>query len=83
MDDVVPPNGGTFNPFLSANGPKGRMPRAGGRTRAGEYKLILAGKVLFMVYMEAGEIPHIISVCLADTEEKRLYYGERNLQASG
>ena len=43
----------------------------------------LAGKVLFMVYTEAGEIPHIISVRLADTEEKRLYYGERDLQAAG
>jgi hypothetical protein len=31
--------------------------------------------------IEAGEIPHIISVRLADTEEKRLYYGERDLQA--
>ena len=43
----------------------------------------MAGKVLFMVYTEAGEIPHIISVRLADTEEKRLYYGERDLQAAG
>ena len=43
----------------------------------------MAGKVLFMVYTEAGEMPHIISVRLADTEEKRLYNGERNLQASG
>jgi uncharacterized DUF497 family protein len=43
----------------------------------------MAGKVLFMVYTEAGEIPRIISVRLADTEEKRLYYGERDLQASG
>jgi len=42
-----------------------------------------AGKVLFMVYTEAGEIPHIISVRLADTEEKRLYNGERDLQATG
>jgi uncharacterized DUF497 family protein len=48
-----------------------------------------AGRVLFMVYTEAsptlvgGEIPHIISVRLADMEEKRLYYGERDLQASG
>ena len=42
----------------------------------------MAGKVLFMVYTEAGEIPHIISVRLADTEEKRLYYGKRDLQAS-
>ena len=40
----------------------------------------MAGKVLFMVYTEAGEVPHIISVRLADTEEKRLYHGERNLQ---
>ena len=49
----------------------------------------MAGKVLFMVYTEAsstlvgGEIPHIISVRLADMEEKRLYYGERDLQAAG
>jgi len=48
-----------------------------------------AGKVLFMVYTEAsptsvgGEIPHIISVRLADMEEKRLYYGERDLQSAG
>ena len=49
----------------------------------------MAGKVLFMVYTEAAptfvgeEIPHIISVRLADMEEKRLYYGERDLQAAG
>ena len=50
----------------------------------------IAGKVLFMVYTEASpmnyigeEIPHIISVRLADAEEKRLYNGERDLQASG
>ena len=40
----------------------------------------MAGKVLFMVYTEAGEIPHIISVRLADTEEKRLYYGAMQWQ---
>ena len=39
-----------------------------------------AGRVLFMVYSEAGKIPRIISVRLADTEEKRLYNGERDLQ---
>jgi uncharacterized DUF497 family protein len=43
----------------------------------------MAGKVLFTVYTEIGEIPHIISVRLADTEEKRLYYGESDFQASG
>jgi uncharacterized DUF497 family protein len=43
----------------------------------------MAGKVLFTVYAEAGEMPHIISVRLADTEEKRLYNGERYLPASG
>jgi len=43
----------------------------------------MAGKVLFMVYTEPGEIPHIISVRLADTEEKRLYYGDRDLQKTG
>jgi len=48
-----------------------------------------AGRVLFTVYTEAaktlggGEMPHIISVRLADMEEKRLYNGERGLQASG
>ena len=42
-----------------------------------------AGKVLFMVYTESAEMPHIISVRLADMEEKRLYYGERDLQAAG
>jgi len=42
-----------------------------------------AGKVLFMVYTEAGEIPRIISVRLAETEEKRLYYGDRDLQSTG
>jgi len=48
-----------------------------------------AGKVLFTVYTDgepafAGEeVPHIISVRLADMEEKRLYYGERDLQTSG
>jgi uncharacterized DUF497 family protein len=29
------------------------------------------------------EIPHIISVRLADAEEKRLYYGDRDLQETG
>jgi len=43
----------------------------------------MAGKVLFVVYTEAGKIPHIISVRLADLEEKRLYYGERDFQATG
>jgi uncharacterized DUF497 family protein len=42
-----------------------------------------AGRVLFMVYTEPGEIPHIISVRLADMEEKRLYYGERDFQKTG
>jgi uncharacterized DUF497 family protein len=43
----------------------------------------LAGKVLFTVYTERGELPRIISLRLADAEEKRLYYGERDLQAVG
>ena len=43
----------------------------------------LAGKLLFVVYMEYGEMPHIISVRLADTEERRLYYGDSNLQPGG
>jgi len=43
----------------------------------------MAGKVLFVVYTETGPIPHIISVRLADTEEKRLYHGERDFQAAG
>jgi hypothetical protein len=30
-----------------------------------------------------GEIPHIISIRLADMEEKRLYYGDRDLQKTG
>ena len=38
-----------------------------------------AGEMLFMVYTERGEIPHIISIRLADAEEKRLYYGNRDL----
>jgi uncharacterized DUF497 family protein len=43
----------------------------------------LAGKVLFTVYTERGDKPHIISVRLADMEERRLYYGDRDLQPSG
>jgi uncharacterized DUF497 family protein len=43
----------------------------------------LAGKVLFTVYTERGKLPHIISLRLADAEEKRLYYGEQDLQAAG
>jgi uncharacterized DUF497 family protein len=43
----------------------------------------LAGKVLFTVYTERGDKPHIISVRLADTEERRLYYGYRNLLKAG
>jgi uncharacterized DUF497 family protein len=43
----------------------------------------LAGKLLFVVYMELGEKPHIISVRLADLEERRLYYGDSNLQPGG
>jgi len=42
-----------------------------------------AGRVLFMVYTEAGEIPRIISVRLAEAEEKRLYYGDSDLQSAG
>ncbi len=47
-----------------------------------------AGKVLFTVYTDVAngtlrEIPRIISVRLADMEEKRLYYGKRDLQAAG
>ena len=40
-----------------------------------------ANEILFMVYTERGETPHIISIRLADTEEKRLYYGNRDLYA--
>lgn len=43
----------------------------------------IAGKLLFVVYMERGERPHIISVRLADIEERRLYYGDSDLQAGG
>jgi len=43
----------------------------------------MAGKVLFVVYTEGVEVPHIISVRLAETEEKRLYYGNRDLRAAG
>ena len=43
----------------------------------------LAGKLLFTVYIEGSEKPHIISVRLADTEERRLYYGDSDLQAGG
>ena len=32
---------------------------------------------------KGSEVPHIISIRLADTDEKRLYYGERDLQATG
>jgi uncharacterized DUF497 family protein len=39
----------------------------------------LAGKLLFVVYTERNEIPHIISLRLAEPDEKRLYYGDRNL----
>ena len=42
-----------------------------------------AGKVLFTVYTEIGERPYIISIRLADTEEKRLYYGYSDLQKAG
>jgi len=42
-----------------------------------------AGRVLFTVYTEAAEIPHIISVRLADKEEKRLYYGDSDLRSTG
>jgi uncharacterized DUF497 family protein len=43
----------------------------------------LAGKLLFVVYMEQREMPHIISVRLADLEERRLYYGNSDLQPGG
>jgi uncharacterized DUF497 family protein len=43
----------------------------------------LAGKLLFVVYMERVETPHIISVRLADPDERRLYYGDSNLQPGG
>jgi uncharacterized DUF497 family protein len=41
-----------------------------------------AGKLLFVVYMERGIMPHIISVRLAEPEERRLYYGDSDLQAA-
>jgi uncharacterized DUF497 family protein len=40
----------------------------------------IAGKLLFVVYTERNEMPHIISLRLAEPEEGRLYYGHRNLQ---
>ncbi|GHV87590.1 hypothetical protein AGMMS50255_8860 [Spirochaetia bacterium] len=43
----------------------------------------LAGKMLFVVYMENGDKPHIISIRLADAEERRLYYGHSDLQPRG
>ena len=43
----------------------------------------LAGKVLFVVYTEYREVPHIISVRLADPEERRLYYGDREIFPEG
>jgi uncharacterized DUF497 family protein len=43
----------------------------------------LAGKILFTVYSEQGELPHIISLRLADMEERRLYHDKRDLQAAG
>jgi uncharacterized DUF497 family protein len=43
----------------------------------------LAGKLLFVVYMERGEKPHIISVRLANPKERRLYYGDSDLQPGG
>ncbi|GHT67737.1 hypothetical protein FACS1894110_13800 [Spirochaetia bacterium] len=43
----------------------------------------LAGKVLFVVYMERGDVPHIISVRLADPEERRLYHGNREIFPEG
>jgi uncharacterized DUF497 family protein len=39
----------------------------------------MAGKILFVVYTERDDTPHIISLCLADPEEMRLYYGYRDL----
>jgi uncharacterized DUF497 family protein len=38
-----------------------------------------ANGALFVVYMERNDTPHIISVRLADKEERRLYYGYSNL----
>jgi uncharacterized DUF497 family protein len=43
----------------------------------------LAGKLLFVVYMERRDIPHIISVRLAEPEERSLYYGDYDLQPGG
>jgi len=43
----------------------------------------MAGKMLFVAYTEKAEMPHIISIRLADAEEKRLYHGKRDLQAIG
>jgi len=48
-----------------------------------------AGRVLFVVYTESSpivggvEIPHIISVRLADMEERRLYNGDSDLRSTG
>jgi uncharacterized DUF497 family protein len=43
----------------------------------------IAGKILFVVYMERGDKPHIISVRLANAEERRLYYENSNVSAEG
>jgi uncharacterized DUF497 family protein len=43
----------------------------------------IAGKLLFTVYTEHGDKPHIISIRLADADERRLYYDDRNLQPAG
>ena len=43
----------------------------------------LGKRKVALVARATSEIPHIISVRLADTEEKRLYYGDRDLQETG
>ncbi|MDR0551750.1 MAG: BrnT family toxin [Spirochaetaceae bacterium] len=43
----------------------------------------MAGKILFAVYMERGDTPHIISVRLADAEERRIYNGDDNIYKDG
>jgi hypothetical protein len=50
---------------------------------AGRLPIGLAGKLFFVVYMEREDMPHIISVRLAEPDEKKLYYENREFLPEG
>ena len=62
-----------------------RIDRSEGNTSGEErwQTLGMAGKVLFVVYTERGEIKRIISARLANKAERRSYHGNYQINSDG